>query len=506
MKAILHGIVIASIITTIEVSFPRLRCSMTFCVSGVALLSCGAVCVAAVAQFATSTLSERFSRSLGMAEDAPLLVRAKGTGRPRSGSVVGQRVRAACAWFSKRSAITYEDFAVGHREHEEIGDLRDELSDGVSGSTVAKWLADTRSGAGPKDDAEARVDALCKQLWNSVFARNSPCVSSWRQGCTCSASAAMPDGTGRCPAGPLAGGEAELAYPAMPSRAWICLGFQQSDPRTDMRAVGVPGLAYLVRLLSDSDHGYRERAMALAVGCARGNELPLAIAAFNAQYMLACHLHLLKSPPAFCPCCGSKIRETEYGSRSSQSYRGACLRGFLALLVQDPDAFFHLYAISILMLAKEWEQASPSSGALKRKGAYTDAASPLSSAATGAGSSGSAGGVTHVQPSPTGAGAIACLDLENGGVPVGDARLLQFPSMLNRVRQRIMAALAGSSSPSGASVEPYGESSLNAGRGYQQSAAAGAKLRRASLVMPAAASISIADLREQMLNWSARER
>jgi hypothetical protein len=412
-----------------------------------------------------------------------------------------RRLRAFCAWVSKRKAISYDDLALTLREEDALEDLRRELVEGdnglraVSGEDIARWQSlDQRRGAageplspGKMEGAEARIELLFRQLWGAVFSVESTAGARevWGKGCVCpaaapSSAAASDDETdllgfgagapprtapvstsgvaassaGRCPftaassaeGGGGGGGGEGVPYPTIPSRSWVALGFQQNDPRTDLRAVGPSGVVYLVRLLTEGTlapssagaasltsftprGGYRARALAIAVGCARGVDMPLAIAAFNAQYMLACHLHLLRSPPAFCPCCGASIRQTEYGSRSAQSHRGASLRGFLAVLAREPDAFFHLYACAVLMLAREWEDASLVVGGGGR-------------GAAGGGREGGreggegAGGPTRGPP---------CLDLEGGGVPVGDVRLLQFPAMLSRVRQRIMAALAGAS-------------------------------------------------------------
>ena len=237
--------------------------------------------------------------------------------RPRSGSVTG-RVRAQCAWLSKRTSVSYDDMALDIRETSALEDLRVELCDDgpVSGATLSSWQADTREGLPPHEDAEARVEYLCKQLWNTAFSTAPECTKAWGHGCTCNNSSSS---SPSCPAGLaerqklidstttstsmstsfIDSKNCGLSYPSIPSKAWICLGFQQSDPRTDMRAVGIVGLSYFVRFLSDSTYGYQNQALQLAAGCARGLDLPLAIAAFNVQYMLLCHLHLLRQKPAF---------------------------------------------------------------------------------------------------------------------------------------------------------------------------------------------------------------
>ena len=218
------------------------------------------------------------------------------------------------------------------------------------------------------------------------------------------------------------------------------------DPRTDLRALGASGLAFLVRLFDTGGGGgggldvpvYRDRVLCLAVGCARGTELPLAIAALNAQYMLRCHLHLFASPPAMCCCCGAKIRELEYGARSAQSHGGASLRGFARLVgAEGPKAFFHLYAIALLMLAREWRAAADT---------IDFPAAQVPDVGRAAAAAGAASAATPARR-------LLCFNYDSGGVPLGDARLLLFPAMLSRVRQRIMSALAGTIDESDATDE-----------------------------------------------------
>ena len=383
---------------------------------------------------------------------------------------------AACAWLSKRSAIDYSDLYLKRHEQDALNTLKDMLASGAaSAATAAAKAGRTPFVTDGKEEDESVT--LSNQLWENVFSTDSATSSLWRETCVCTS-------TQKCPETTIANSVQHVIsetikgvgssnssnsnstvllspLPELPSRAWVSLGFQGNDPRTDLRALGSSGLSLMLRLFernssssvnrwtasgsasgggySDDEpflnnpafgastlpQSYHDRILRLAIGCARGTELPFAIAALNAQYMLLCHLRLYPSPtgapPVMCCCCGSKIRELEYGSRSAQSYQGASLRGFIQLLGSEgPDAFFHLYAITLLMLAKEWRQAS-----------YSDKPLP--------GEGGGEGGGGDI-PS----GQLRCFDRNHGGIHVGDARLLQFPAMLLRVRQRVMGALAGS--------------------------------------------------------------
>lgn len=398
---------------------------------------------------------------------------------------------AACAWLSKRSSIDYSDLYLKRHEQDALNSLKDILASGAaSAATAAANVGRTPSVTGVEVDESI---TLSNQLWEAVFSTDSATSSLWRETCVCTSANKCPETLianavqkvvgGGGVAGSTSSSSTILLspLPELPSRAWVSLGFQGNDPRTDLRALGSSGLSLMLRLFeknqasssqwttsnysSGSGGGsggggysddepflnnpafgvsalppsYHDRILRLAIGCARGTELPFAIAALNAQYMLLCHLRLYPSPtgapPVMCCCCGSKIRELEYGSRSTQSYQGASLRGFVQLLGSEgPDAFFHLYAITLLMLAKEWRQAS-----------YSD--KPLPGEGGGEGS--------------TTSGQLRCFDRNHGGIHVGDARLLQFPVMLSRVRQRVMGALAGSVEEDDFSSIPHHEPTMS---------------------------------------------
>jgi hypothetical protein len=424
------------------------------------------------------------------------------------------QISGACAWLSKRTAIDYSDLYLRRHEQDALSLLRNLLASGAASAASAA----AKVGRTPilTRDNENEVDEaiiLSNKLWEAVFSTDATTSSLWRETCVCPMS-------NKCPETSLANSIRSVVaqtntsttsttttstttsslstltllipLPELPSHAWVSLGFQGHDPRTDLRALGSSGLSLMLRLFdknpslssmsgnsnnrwdrstdtNNSDDepflnnpafgasslpvSYHDRILRLAIGCARGTELPFAIAALNAQYMLLCHLRLYPSPtgapPVMCCCCGSKIRELEYGSRSTQSFRGASLRGFVQLLgTEGPDAFFHLYAITLLMLAKEWRQAS-----------YSDKPLPGEGGGQGGGGEGREDGKKERNSFTT--GQLVCFDQNHGGIHVGDARLLQFPSMLSRVRQRVMGALAGCieeddfSEPSSHSHETY---------------------------------------------------
>ena len=476
--------------------------------------------------------------------------------------LVRPREAALCAWLSKRTAISYEDLHIRAHEREALVALRDELAAGAvpgafalePGSTSwaaaapAAWRSLSGAGAGGAgggaggggegggsergggvgggvggggggrggagagsggaEAGEDAISALSRELWCEVFAGDAATAASWRETCACGRGGgglSCPEPLQAAAASSLSPPPLLLPYPGVPSRAWRALGFQGDSPRTDLRALGASGLAFLTRLLAASPAGgdgasYRSRVLSLAVGCARGADMPLAIAALNAQHLLMCHLHLFARPPAFCCCCGARIRETEYGARAAQSHRGASLTGFVRLLgAEGPDAFFHLYAIAVLLLAREWRAA-----------AAPEPSASLSLAAVAAAAAAAAPPASSATPAVAGGAAVAprlrCFDMENAGNRVGETRLLLFPGMLQRVRERIMGALAGTVDED----DPTGDDDDGGGAGAAAAVAAAAAVQGGGSFSPitrtrrkrrsfSVASVTIASLSEALL-------
>ena len=110
-----------------------------------------------------------------------------------------------------------------------------------------------------------------------------------------------------------------LAFPseafALPSERWKDLGFQGTDPRTDLRGCGYLGLLHLSALLSQ--HGAGVHSLQRDLPSELGDErLPLAIASINATAMLLSHLQLApKLTCAFLP--GGRL---ECGDAMLQSF------------------------------------------------------------------------------------------------------------------------------------------------------------------------------------------
>jgi hypothetical protein len=126
-----------------------------------------------------------------------------------------------------------------------------------------------------------------------------------------------------------------LPSPAAISPDWGYLGFQGTDPRSDLRSGSSnAALRLAVRALCGSA-ALRAEAMRGALGAGP----PFALSVFNVVHVLVAHLHLLTprgdNPPAFCPCCGASIRKSEYEMRAAQSHGGAALSGFIALIAEE---------------------------------------------------------------------------------------------------------------------------------------------------------------------------
>ena len=202
---------------------------------------------------------------------------------------------------------------------------------------------------------------------------------------------------------PAAGAAAmRLVPPRLPHRDWRRLGFQGDDPCTDMRGSGLAGFLYMARLAEEC-----AEARAIASAGEAAGELPFGVAALNVLWMLRCHLMLFRDPPSYCPCCGAAVRE-EYGPR--QPHRGRHIRGFAMLLLDDRDAWMHVYAQTFLLTAALWRrrgtQQQEQSGSLQADG--TDEKVCGETACAPAGSHGgdkcsSAGGRDRVTLPPLGA-------------------------------------------------------------------------------------------------------
>lgn len=157
--------------------------------------------------------------------------------------------------------------------------------------------------------------------------------------------------------------------------------------------------------------------------------MPLGIGAINVMFMLRCHLLLCQDIPSFCPCCGVKIRE-EYSTK--QPHGGRHIRGFAMLLLDEPDAFFHLYALAVIVTATVWRKRfgtgrMPTSAVLRIPSAAT----------TGSAKSRAASG--HSVSAST----SQSMELNGGGGGVlGDPRLMEFPQVLHLSQEIILEALA----------------------------------------------------------------
>jgi len=99
------------------------------------------------------------------------------------------------------------------------------------------------------------------------------------------------------------------------------------------------------------------------IGAAGDREMPFGIGALNVLWMLRCHLMLFRDVPSFCPCCGAGIRD-EYSKK--QPHGGRHIRGFAMLLLDEPDAFFHVFALTLLVTAAVWRRRGDGSPPLGR--------------------------------------------------------------------------------------------------------------------------------------------
>ena len=224
-----------------------------------------------------------------------------------------------------------------------------------------------------------------------------------------------------------------IARPAVPSEQWKYLGFQGTNPLTDMRSpTALVTLRLVARALASqtADHPLRAEAARAALGASP----PFALALLNSAHMITAHLHLAgthDAPPAFCPCCGAAIRATEYGRRAVQSHRGAAVHGYLVLATEadaaisgdvagvpltGPEAaLVELIELSVLRLGAAWRAAASSSANdLQLSTASIDSLHALLRSDAAAG---------RLQGH-------------------GDARLLSFPQLLTDTRGSALAALA----------------------------------------------------------------
>lgn len=212
--------------------------------------------------------------------------------------------------------------------------------------------------------------------------------------------------------------------PPVPSEEWKSLGFQGTDPLTDVRGARVSGLVFTARFLEERGPDSRR-----LLG-ATGDGFPFAIACLNVLFLLECHLRLGGkggTPPSYCPCCGVAVRG-EYGP--GQPHRGRHIRGFAALLVRDSDALFDTFAAAVTLCGRLWAAAAD--------GGRRGVENPLNAAAAQA-----AGGP--------------------------DLRLLAFPSMLRATKEAVLQALA-QAPPSVGALEGAVAAAYAAARAQQQAA------------------------------------
>lgn len=211
--------------------------------------------------------------------------------------------------------------------------------------------------------------------------------------------------------------------PPVPSPRWKELGFQGSDPWTDLRGGGWASLDLLLRLMTQP----RTRAEARGLALAAADDMPLGIACVNVLYMLRCHLRLFREPPTFCPCCGVRIRAGDGGSAGDRRRTLRAMRGFAALAADYEDALLEVLGQALALTSKLWS----------RRFVVAAAASP------GALAAGAGPGARRRALGGAGDSAAGGRDAAAGAAHAdGDARLLRFPEVLLDVRCRVVAALA----------------------------------------------------------------
>ena len=201
--------------------------------------------------------------------------------------------------------------------------------------------------------------------------------------------------------------------PPVPDPTWRRLGFQGSNPMTDLRGASWAGLEYLISFLESGPGRVVGSGEARALALAAADGLPLGIAAMNVIFMLRAHLRLFREPPSFCPCCGVRIRGQD-ASPADRRRTARAMRGFATLLKADPDALLQVYSLSLLLASMLWLRQH--------------------TAALGGADGETARVVAHVQTAASEARAA-------GRGDGGDERLLAFPRILQIVCRRVMAAL-----------------------------------------------------------------
>lgn len=184
---------------------------------------------------------------------------------------------------------------------------------------------------------------------------------------------------------------------------------------------------------------------ARVIGCA-DSEIPFGIGALNVLWMLRCHLMLFNQIPSYCPCCGSNIRN-EYGNR--QPFRGRHIRGFSMLLLDDRDAWMHLFALSFLVTAALWRSKAMTLGEVGIMNLSAGMSSSLKHSQSTGRLSISSHPTSTISFMSDAKAATSIPGRSNsifsgssGFMTVGDARLLEFGSILHEACEMILEALA----------------------------------------------------------------